>query len=403
MTGPKLTLIKGLRDEHLADIYKIADAEVTDTRLMGVLGLHIHWLVSEGSAVRHMHQFYYYDVVEIGLDFVASVNGNDGAEIAKELKGDFGGLGARMVPVSDAEARYLARFFIEDTKKRFGTLPPEAHDLDYVTNVPHGLDGEGVKALWDKICTPVETAFGAINYFLMRCFAMDFEGAAWLASPQADEDMLKAVKADGIGELLRNSISVSDDGEQPLYLCESLVETDRGHSLIFSELKLEGLKVSSAKLNSVMRISEDEAAMKLMREEYLDVYDFESPGPAFDSELDELTLGATENPYPDGLLYMQFKADNRHVEKPLYRLNDDVEAIYYIGRLGEDDPQLVVSGFSYESIKRAEARVAKVFGFADEPVLIGKFHFDESLIFEFANSGFDDFIDYIDSLGLQGE
>ena len=112
MNPPKLTLIKGTRDEHLADIYRFVDAEVTDTRLMGVLGLHIHWLVSEGFEQRHVHQFYYYDVVEIGLDFVASVNGNDGAKVSKELKADFGGLGAHMVPLSEAEARYLARFFI---------------------------------------------------------------------------------------------------------------------------------------------------------------------------------------------------------------------------------------------------------------------------------------------------
>ncbi len=401
MTAPKLTLIKGTRDEHLQELYRFADAEVTDTRLMGVLGLHIHWIVTEFGGTRDFHQFYYYDYVELGLDFIESLYGNDPSLIKLKKKEFFGGLGANMKSLTEKEARWLANFFIDESRRLFPPLIPEAQNIDFVTKVPVSLSPEERDALNSKLCTALETDFGVVNYFLMRGFSRDFEAAGFLTAKDVPEGAADPVCESEVGELLRNSISVSDDGERPVYLCESLVEVGRGYILVFSEICVSGGKVVSAKVNSRMRISGDEAAMKLMREEYVTVYNFDDPSDSFDLDLDELTLGATESVYGAGELYMHFKPDNSHVEKPLYKLNDDVETMYFVCRLEDPDPQIVAASFSYEGIKAAESALERTF--TDRPVIAGRYHFDDSLVFDFANSGYDDFTEYLMTLDLSGE
>ncbi len=68
MQETRFKLIKGGRDEHLRDLFRFIGGEATDTRLMGVLGMHLHWRYVGGELPEDIHQFWYFDIEEIGLD-----------------------------------------------------------------------------------------------------------------------------------------------------------------------------------------------------------------------------------------------------------------------------------------------------------------------------------------------
>ena len=139
----ELKLIRGGKDYDAA-VYKFAGGRVTDTRLMGVLGLHLHWIniLPESETPVHLHQFYYYDIEEIGLDSVKIFDFSDEASSMLAEKQCFGGLGAEMVPVNEREARYLVQFFVNETKKRNLPIPIEEEQISFITNDPVTLSEE---------------------------------------------------------------------------------------------------------------------------------------------------------------------------------------------------------------------------------------------------------------------
>lgn len=123
--------------------YKFIEGEVTDTRLMGVLGMHLRWSLPE-SPGPDLHQFFYFDIEELGLDSLAIYRGDD--EIAVDIAGKvaFGSLGGKMVEISEREARYLVNFFIDDTVKKGEKLPEQIEELDFISSKPSDLSDDEV-------------------------------------------------------------------------------------------------------------------------------------------------------------------------------------------------------------------------------------------------------------------
>ena len=119
-----LTLLQGGLGTDLGDGYEFADGAVTDTRLMGVLGLRIHWKKEvEGRGTQNIYQFYYYDIEEIGLDTLTVYVLDTEDEVESATKSCFGGLGAVMWPVTEPEARWMVHRFVDETKRKKQLLP----------------------------------------------------------------------------------------------------------------------------------------------------------------------------------------------------------------------------------------------------------------------------------------
>ena len=94
MEHNRFTLIKG-GNESGFEQRRFVSAEITDTRLMGVVGLHIHWEVKEAGDWNSFHQFFYFDAEEYGLDSYRSYRGEDEDEVENIIDSMFGGLGER--------------------------------------------------------------------------------------------------------------------------------------------------------------------------------------------------------------------------------------------------------------------------------------------------------------------
>ncbi|MBR3719226.1 MAG: hypothetical protein IKN20_05105 [Firmicutes bacterium] len=388
----ELKVLKGGKSSSLIAEYRFAGGEITDTRLMGVVGMHLHWILPYEAESRDLHQFYYYDIEELGLESMAVYIGDD--EIAVEVTGKslYGGLGGQMRPLSEREARYLANTMIAETKRRNMLLPEEAKDLDFITKAPVFLTDEEKAALNEKICVAIRTDYGTVNYYLMRLFGKDPEGAAMLVSPDADPAQLTLEEPSRHCTFLRNSIQFAGGMLRRSYLCESLVEVDaeNSHKIVTSEVTVYGSKIIAASKRSEFRISDYEASMKLSRPEFVTVYEIYGDMDYFDEVFAPFVLGATRTGHDCGDMYMEFKRDNYHVEQADFKLSDDVQTLYFVTDYG----QLIVGAYSLDDIVRAEAmlqtgKVSKIV----QPT--AKYQFADPIIYEFAMSGMEDFSEFL--------
>lgn len=92
MKKSNFKVISGGKSESLFSEYIYLGGEVTDTRLMGVLGVHLHWELPYPTAEPHLHQYYYYDVEELGLETYRTYVGDDPTAVALACKNLLAGL-----------------------------------------------------------------------------------------------------------------------------------------------------------------------------------------------------------------------------------------------------------------------------------------------------------------------
>ncbi len=386
----KLKVIKGGKDIN-GSAYTYVSGCVTNTRLMGVLGLHLHWLdtMAENEPL-HIHQFYYYDIEELGLESINIFFFDDQKDALHEEKKAFGGLGASMVSINEAEARHLVKEFEEGTKKKKQPLPEEVDDIRFILDGPDDLDESHIAYLHRRMCADIQSDNGAVNYYLMRVFGKDEEGASYLRMKSVSKEAFEDVSLPRHATFLQNTVeSFEDENGKQSYLCESLVESENSYFICVSEIEVERKKIISAKKRSHMPITPQEASLILSRGEFVTVFEIECDMDTFDPEFDEYTLGSTVNQHDTGEMIMQFKNNNYHVEKDIFRLSDDVEAIYYSTDFG----QLIMGTYSPMDTFIKEMDLNSVF--KEKLRCTGRYHFAKSIIYEFALSGFIDFDDFI--------
>ena len=63
----------GLAESAATSRKEFVSAYITDTRLMGVVGLVVHWQLPENLSKDHFFQFFYMDAEEYGFDTYRSV------------------------------------------------------------------------------------------------------------------------------------------------------------------------------------------------------------------------------------------------------------------------------------------------------------------------------------------
>ena len=391
-----LTLIEGGLGAGLDGGYTFADGAVTDTRLMGVLGLRLHWIKDQaGGAPQNIYQFYYYDIEEIGLDTFSVFLLDTEEDVATATRSCFGGLGAVMWPVTEKQGRYLVCRFVEETKRRGQPLPDNIDQARFITDEPPVLTEEEIENLHRRMCTFIKTDYGVVNYYLMRQFGKDPQGAALLRKKGVPEDCFEDVSLPRHATFLKNSIEEFTDGEgRKSYLSESLVEGYDEHWIVVSETEVQDGRVISCRKRSAFKISTAEASMMLSRNEYVTVFEILTQDmEPFDQVFDIYSLGMTRTDHETGEMFMEFKPDNSHAELQEFNLSDDIEALYYVTDYG----QLIVAAYSLEAIQSAERRIAKS-PVAAVVLPTAKYNFAQSILYEFAVSGYTDFGEFLESL-----
>lgn len=394
MKKQNFRLIKGGADEPVRvslENRRFVSAFVTDTRLMGVLALSIHWKISSSDISDDFYQFFYFDAEEYGLDTYQSLQGDDVLALDAIEQGLIGGLGGKKVSVTHKEALYLLQSFVSESKKLKVPLPEPANEYEILLKEPIILSPKEKQTLIYKICTPILSNYHLIHYFVMRCFARDWEGASYLMEGEIDLEGLAEKRP---ATLCKNTIEeYTDEQGAASYLCEALIDMDGRYQLVVLEITVSNGKVVSAARRSSFRVTAAEAAMMLNRPEYVTVYEILTDPMDFDEEFLPLVSSAMQTNHDNGRLFMEFKKNNDHVNAKVFSLNEDVHGLYYVSDFG----QLIVAAYGLKEIHSIERRLYKS-PLGSSLLPTAKYEFKEPIVYDFIQSEYEDFEDFLQSL-----
>ncbi len=391
MAERKFTVIKGGATAAVNNNRRrFLSAFITDTRLMGVIGLYIHWELSNTESVSDFHQFFYFDAEEYGFETYKSLLGSDEEALMVLEQALIGGLGGSKVNVTEREATHLVQKYTAMNESLSIPMPETKSEYSFIMEEPVTLSKEEDEILIDKLCTPIVSEYQLINYFLMRIFGRDFEAAAFLSQKDLPLDELTEEMG---ATLCKNSIEEFYDGNECSYLCESLIELDGKYKLVISELNLEEGKVSGTKKRSSFYVTAAEAAMMLNHAEFITVYEILTEMDDFLKLFSSLSTNSMQTLHDNGRLYLEFNKNNDHVNRKIFRLNEDIHGLYYATDYG----QLIIAAYSLNEIHEVEKYLSRS-EVNTSIIPIAKYEFKEPVLYEFIQSDFEDFTDFLDFL-----
>lgn len=377
MDKRKFRVIKGKKQDPIDIKYGFIQAYVTNTRLMGVIGLRIMW-EADGDI---FHQFFHLDSEEYGLDDYSSVIGKDHEQAEMITANMMGGLGGKFVEVNEKEARYLVKSFVQKNKRWRAPLPESQEEYNFLIKKEVDLSEEEKKKLWNKMCETIYSPIQLINYFIMRAVGLDQKGMDYLS----DENVKDYKVVRNPSTLLKNTIHKN---EEDSYITESIVDAESHYKMVVSEIKVKNKKIVDAEIKSTMRISNIEVAFALNKKEYMLIYNVVDSGKLI-KVLDKEKPHAMKNGYELGYLYTEFNPTNDHVKEETYYLKDDIYGLYYITTAD----QLVVAAYTQDRIKEivkflSEGCFGEILEFEE------KIELDKSLLYDFIYSDYDNIFDF---------
>ena len=395
MTKPKLTVIEGGLAASIDKRPKyFLSAYVTDTRLMGVLAVHACWKIPYGDELSYFHQFFYIDCEEMGLETYKSFLDSDPSEIEMAEQALVGGLGASKIEISERQLMGLLteyRLFNENHKL---PLPEKYEEYRFLIEPETILTPEESHILMKLICGEIRSDYQTINYFLMRCFGRDYTGAAYLSEGKFPLDLYDNYRQATFCKNVIDKDASYVDGATA-YMCESLIEMNNCYETVISRVVVRGLKIVDFEHCSGFAVSSAEAAMMLSKPEFVTVYEVLLSEQDMDENIGELTitLNTVMSVHDNGRLFMAFKPSNSHVDSRIFRLSNDVRGIYFL----TDYSQLIMAAYSLIEIQTLERKLAAC-PLAPFLMATAKYEFKEPVLFEFINSDFEDFEDFLEAI-----
>lgn len=378
-------------------------AYATDTRLMGVVALSIHWKLKNDVKSINFHQFFYYDAEDYGIDTYKSIIGSDVESLDNMERTLIGGLGATKIDLTEEEVRFLLCHFSKTNYRLNQPLPEGKSQFMFLldeASCPE-LEKEQQRNLLLKLCTPIKSTYQLANYFLMRLFAHDTEGIDLLASSNISVRGFFAIPP---STFFKNNIEEFQDEDGVSFLCESLIEHNGTYQLIVSDLKIsKDFKITSAIRMTSFLISDHEASMLLSKPEYITAYDIMELEPIFSNQLEgdfdyyfnKITGSCLVTEHPHGRMYLRFNNHNDHVDNKHYRLNDDVFATYYLS----DDAQLIVTAPTESRISFLERELMST-PLGLFLLFLSKYRLKQALGYQFIHSEYCGFEDFMASSGI---
>lgn len=394
MDKSKFKVIKGGTGINItADNKKYISGFVTNTRLMGVLVIYVHWRVGghvdTGKDGESLHQFFYIDTTEIGLESYMSVYGSNQRSLVETEQSLIGGLGGEKISLTEKEACLLIQEYAEMTENFGEKLPGGLEEYEFILEMEIEHTPSEDKALFKKTCVNITSAEQLINYFLIRYSSSDFVATDYLSYKPIDRDIIPNSKKQ---VLCVNKIeSRFDENHNQSFICESLIEDQAQYRILITEIRLSGKLVSSMETISDFPISSAEAAMKLARPEFVTVFEIMDDRNSVIESLNEMYPAALKRNTETGKMYLMFKNSNDHLKESLYRLNDDIKGIVFV----TDEDQLIVAGYTLPQIHKLENEL-QYSSFGNLVIALAKYEFKESILYDFMQSTTGDFLHYME-------
>ena len=398
-----LTILDGGRSLPVPAMRRLfLDAYVTDTRLMGVLAVCARWTIAAPFADRNdpdswesLRQFFYIDCEEAGLETYQQVRGKKDLEAARIEEALVCGLGGEKIDLDQRQLRLLLQTWAGFNRQHGLPLPAGEEQYGFLLDPPIDADDEEKADLMRMLCPQIRTDEQAINYYLMRCFGQDRDGARYMtASDEVPVDLyFDYVRA----TFCRNSIDPAGtlpDGAAE-YLCESLIEMNGNYEIVVTHVTVRNLRIAGARRCSSFPISHAEAALILKKDEYFTIYEVFLSEEDMEENIDEFTLGfhATMSEYENGRLFMIFRRTNDHVDSRVFQLSNDVRGMLFL----TDHRQLLLCAYQLPELRQLEKTIRSS---VLAPYLVpGRtIHSAKPVLYDFMHSDYDHFEDYLSSL-----
>lgn len=370
--------------------YTFRSAWITDTRLMGVTCMYVHWRMNKKEKYGDLHQYFYFDAEEFGFDRFEYIEGSD-KDALEDMEASFiGGLGGSRENITLPEAIFLLRRYIGFNRRKGIPLPDGKDRYMFMASTEVILSDDAQRRLFSRCCTKIRSVSELANYFNMRYFAADMEGAAFLCT---DDSVVPQVFPLSPCTLYKNDLTFSD--KDRLCRCESLVGNEDTYHLVVTELALSRKGVSGCRRISDMEISDAEAYMNLSHPEFVTVYNYSGTPEQFTRHSTRLTRNAMIVKEHGGTTYMIFNPDNTHVDSEHYRLYDDMTGVYHVS----DNMQLLAAASTMENIRKLEIdlTLSSAYAYLDTD---SSYEFNEPVLMHYLESDFTSFSEFIEAIKL---
>lgn len=412
----------------------------TNTRLMGTMMLLIEWVI-DNKIISHIFML---DAEGLGIsDFYIM---EDASEHDREsfYRQKYGGLGGINITMSEEEACFLVyeymnkniryekplpESFSKDIKNKYSELYNKLNilqehsdnedlksglDLESDMDKKHSIEDKSSserilyrdmkKAVFNKICKKLETDNEFVNYMIMRLVARDKESLLYYSG---NEDVANLHISDINGALLYNEIEKKKDDK---FVCNCVYEdsdgyyeakivviidkeVDKDEEDIIHENEKNKYSLRSFMIMDKNAIYDFEVFDIISKEEMIDIYNISDKS----KENMDLIENKIYNAYPaiqgiqfeSGGLYIQYYFDNTHLDSDVYVINNDIMFIIYLNK-----DRLFLATYNERSRELIEESLSNELG-----NLVNKenvYKFEQNVLFDFVESGNDDFYDFID-------
>lgn len=354
---------------------KFKYAKVTNSRLMGSMGLLIIWQEKNDK----IYQYFLLDSEGLGLADYISLKNPTIEESHREEERLMGGLGADRIDISEEEALFLVNYYGNKNSYYEKPLPGEVKEyIDIIENYEPKLKLEDI---YPKICKKITDEVEFINYMTMRFIAWDRESLRYFSGSEEISNMhITNIN----GTLLKNKV-IPKGNER--YISEALYEDNDGYYLCriaFSISKEEnGFKINSILVGDKEGIFDFEVFDEISKEEFVSIYSLKNK----EEFIEKFYI---DNPFllrsdmEEGTFFTRFNFDNHHVAKEVYLISNDIKAIYY--QIGNE---FFVGTYS----DRDKKYINKLLqcNYSNYIEVKEEMYFEENVLYDFVESGADDF------------
>ncbi|WP_101773365.1 hypothetical protein [Peptostreptococcus faecalis] len=369
----------------------------TNTRLMGTLMLAIEWINDVEDEIYHVFML---DDEGLGISDFYPLENISREEKELFYKKKYGGLGGSKIALDEEEAIFMVNCYLEKNEYYNKPVPENLKEEDLEIYKKNKNENISIYNLMDKIYKEIDTENEFVNYMVMRFIARDKKALLYFSGSEevANQHITKIN-----GALLYNEIEKKSEDR---FICNCVYEDIDGYyegkivvNIEKFELEDDGLAYDDAydfRLRSIFIISTNaiydfEVFDIISKREVLDIYKLNS-----ETKIDDLEK-LIFNTYPmiqkvkyeNGNLYTQYFFDNSHVDRDIYVINNDIMFNIYV-----NENNMFLATYDLESRNFIESTVQSFI-----PKFIEKEHvyeFEQNVLFDFIESGNDDFYDFID-------
>ncbi|MGL5507281.1 MAG: hypothetical protein ACRDB0_05185 [Paraclostridium sp.] len=355
-------------------------AKVTNSRLMGSMGLIIGWEDNKDI----IYQYFLLDAEGLGISDYVSLRNATYEELNREQERLMGGLGSDRIQLTKEEALSLVNYYGNKTYHWEKELPGKIDEyIDIIENYKSEVD---IFDLYHKICKKIDSDVEFINYMTMRFIAWDKDSLSYFSN---NKDIANMHITNINGTLLKNTVIKRDKDK---YISEALYEDNDGYYTCKIAFTIENnngeYKINSLMFTDKESIFDFEVFDEISKSEYIAIYSLENKDE-FVEEFYKLNPFVLRSNLEIGTLFTRFNFDNNHVKKDVYVINNDLSALYY-----QMNNQLFVATYNEKDRlyinKLLQCNFKKYIRLSDEML------FPQNVLYEFVECESEDFEDFLE-------